>query len=92
MRITFDKGDLFFSITNSTILLNGEKGKDGKWNINCKLKDTYDFTKSFILEKIFKLKADEIGIGEIANDVAAISQTKKFITPFDIEVEFNITR
>ena len=90
--ICFKNGDLYYSIHNATIHVEGYKQKDGSWIINAKMTDTYDFTEiqSFMDDKGNWSK--EASLGTVANDIAVISQMSGAITPYNITVNFQTYR
>lgn len=88
LEIRFKNGDLKYSIHKATIILNGKKNKKGKWEINCKLDNKYDFTEWFTKNK----SVIEVEFGDLANDFAHIAQNFGFIKPFNIVVDFNIQK
>lgn len=92
-NIKFEKHDLYFSIHNATIHVNGYKQENGKWIIHSVLKDTYDFTKLmwFDPKEWENMSATKL-LGITANDVATISSWGDVIKPYKIEIEFYTTR
>lgn len=91
--VTFDTGDLYYSLHTNTIYLNGYRRKDGKWIVNARMNDIYDFTRitSFMGDEEYEW-AKKFGLGTIANDVAVISQKTGAIQPYNVTVDFWTTR
>ena len=91
--VTFDTGDLYYSLHTNTIYLNGYRRKDGKWIVNARMNDIYDFTRitSFMGDEEYEW-SKKIGLGTIANDVAVVSQKTGAIQPYNVTVDFWTTR
>ena len=85
--VTFQSGDLYYSIHKSNIKVSGYKGNDGKWKISARLADKYDFT-----ELTTWMDGTDAMLGTLANDSAAFSQKLGAITPYYIYVDFNLER
>ena len=87
--VTFDTGDLYYSLHTNTIYLNGYRREDGKWIVNARMNDIYDFTRitSFMGDEKYEW-SKEIGLGTVANDVAVVSQLTGAIQPYYVTVDF----
>lgn len=86
--VEFETGDLYYSIHKSTIYLNGYKREDGKWIINARMSDTYDFTEITSFMSNDNGWSWNVGKGTIANDVAVVSQKTGAIQPYRVTVDF----
>lgn len=86
-----ETGDLYYSIHNASIYVDGYKQNNGVWIIHATMTDTYDFTEilSFMNDSGFSLTASK---GTIANDMAFVSQKTGAINPYKITVDFYTTR
>ncbi len=91
--VTFSQGDLFYSIHNATMHVEGYKMESGKWFIIATLSDTYDYTEfmTFMGEKWYQFSKNA-GLGTAANDLATLSQMYGAINPYEITVEFYTVR
>lgn len=91
VSISFDTGDLFYSIHRSTIEYNITQSSDGTIYVDCSLTDTYDFTDilTFMGGKSNEdYKYGSISVGSVANDAANISQKAGVINPYGVTVKF----
>lgn len=86
--VEFETGDLYYSIHKSTIYLNGYKREDGKWIINARMSDTYDFTELTSFMSNDNSWSWTVSKGTIANDVAVVSQKTGAIQPYRVTVDF----
>lgn len=86
--VYFETGDLYYSIHANTICLNGYKREDGKWIINAKMSDDYDFTKITTFMAEDGGWSRDIGKGTVANDIAVVSQKTGAIHPYKVTVDF----
>lgn len=84
--VSFNSGDLYYSVHNAYIQMNAYDMGYGKWYLNCTLTDMYDYTE------ITTLMGEDMraGLGTIANDVATVSQWSGAINPYKITVSFNL--
>lgn len=89
--ISFNTGDLYYSIHRATIYIDGYQKDNGEWIIHAVLTDTYDFTEiqSFMSDGDYSM---QVGLGTVANDAAVISQNTGAINEFWIRVDFYTTR
>lgn len=85
---SFNSDDLFYSLHNVAINLNGKKEK-GKWNLQITLTDTYDFTEILSNDKFTKKGKKYISLGSILNDMGAVSSQYGVIKPFNITITFD---
>lgn len=92
-NITFKNGDLYYSIHNANIKMEGYKREDGKWIIKSTLYDVYDFTRimTYMGDEWYEF-ANQAGLGTLANDAGVISQLAGIINPYSITIEFYTTR
>ena len=90
--VVFKNGDLCYSIHKATIHVKGNKQADGKWHITATLDDDYDYTEIMTLMDEDNHFAWNIGLGTVANDVAAFSQLLGAIHPYKVHVEFYTVR
>ena len=81
--------DLYYSIHRATIYVNGHKLKNGKWYIEAKFEDKYNFSEfmTFMGDEKYEF-SKEISKGTIANDAAHISELLGAISPYWIRVKF----
>ena len=86
-----ETGDLYYSIHNASIYIDGYKQNNGAWIIHATMTDTYDFTQilTFMNDSGFSWTASK---GTIANDAAFVSQKTGAINPYKITVDFYTTR
>lgn len=84
--VSFNSGDLYYSIHNAFIQMNAYDMGYGQWMLNCTLTDIYDYTE------ITTLMGEDMsaGLGTIANDVATVSQWSGAINSYKITVSFSI--
>lgn len=87
--VIFSEEDLYFSINKAEVHVTGKREADGTWNLTTIVTDTYDFTEILFPEIGMSL---EKLIGTFANDGAYISQILEAITPYEVEVTFNLRR
>ena len=88
--VGFVSPDLYYSVNNASIHIDGTKNSDGVWNLHVTVKDTYDFTEVLsYLKNGFSLQTL---IGAAANNAAYASQNLGAINPYDVYVEFDIVR
>ena len=73
LGISFNEGDLFYSVHVADIIVNGEKNDEDNWNLNIEIEDDYDFTEILLDDRITKEKQNYLGLGSVLNDMAAIS-------------------
>lgn len=85
---SFNSDDLFYSLHNVAINLNGKKEK-GKWNLQITLTDTYDFTEILSNDKFTKKGKKYISLGTMLNDMGAVSSQYGVIKPFNITITFD---
>ena len=90
--VKFKTGDLYYSIHKSTIHVNGSLQSNGKWIVQAKMTDIYDFTEMQTFMDDNGGWSTQSGIGTVANDAAAISQLLGAINPYKITVEFYTMR
>lgn len=70
--------DLHYSVQKVDLWLKGEKLDEGKWKINVKLEDDYDFTE-------FR---NSLAFTDLANNLGEAMQRNGMMTKFKTEVEF----
>ena len=87
ISVTFEDGDLAYSLHKADIYLDGYKKKNGEWLFHCTLEDTYDYTE------LNTLMGDSyFDVGTVANNAAYVSQHTGAINPYKIKVDFYATR
>lgn len=85
--------DLYFSLHNVRVKVQGYKREDGKWIVHSVIRDQYDYTKLMWLDlhewqNMSAMKA----LGMTANDVATISSWGDAINPYWLTIDFYTTR
>lgn len=83
-----DANDLFYSLHAVEIRLKGRK-INNKWNLKIRLSDRYDFTRIRLNDVINKNSNEYLTIGNILNDMGAISSAYGVIKEYDIIIEFD---
>ncbi len=91
-NISFENGDLYYSIHAATIYVDGYKQGNGKWLVKSTMTDRYDFTVIQSLMSQDGTFSNTIRLGTIANDAAVISQALGAINAYNVHVEFYTTR
>ncbi len=91
-NISFENGDLYYSIHAATIYVDGYKQDNGKWLVKSTMTDRYDFTVIQSLMSQDGTFSNTIRLGTIANDAAVISQALGAINAYNVYVEFYTTR
>ncbi len=92
LAVSFNTGDLYYSIHNANIHIEGYVQDNGSWLIHTTMTDIYDFT---VIQSVMSDGGDystQAGKGTIANDVAVVSQELGVINPYYITVDFYTTR
>lgn len=92
ISVTFETGDLYYSIHRSDIYLTGYKRDDGRWIINAVMYDVYDFTEIQSFMSNSGEWAWDVGLGTVANDLAYVSQNLGAIQSYGVTVDFWTTR
>ena len=91
--VFFSSGDLAASIYHcNDITLEGWRQRNGSWVIHVSLHDVYDFTEILTMKVQNGEVVFNINSLTIANDLANLSQQLGAINPYDIYVDFWITR
>ena len=80
--------DLFYSLHSVKMEINGVK-KGNKWNLKIVLKDRYDFTEILSNDILTKKGKKYLKLGNILNDMAAISSEYGVIKPYNITISFD---
>lgn len=80
--------DLFYSLHSVKLELNGTK-KGDKWYLKIVLKDRYDFTEILTDDILTKKGKKYFKLGNILNDMAAISSEYGVIKPYNITISFD---
>ena len=92
-NVFFSSGDLAASIYHcNDITLEGWRQRNGSWVIHVSLHDVYDFTEILTMKVQNGKVVFNINSLTIANDLANLSQQLGAINPYDIYVDFWITR
>ena len=60
-----------------------------KWNLKIRLSDRYDFTRIRLNDVINKNSNEYLTIGNILNDMGAISSAYGVIKEYDVIIEFD---
>ena len=89
--IPFKDGDLAYSIHRSSFSFNGYQKEDGTWMIHATMHDVYDFTEFMMVTHEDKWKIN-LNMGTLANDAGTLSQMAGGINPYDVYVDFWMTR
>ena len=92
IQVSFNSGDLYYSIHTATITFNGTRQEDGSWIISCSLYDKYDYTEFTTMMKNSGDYDLKVSLGTVANDAAVISQKTGAIQTYDIYVNFTVWR
>lgn len=66
-----------------------ELKKGNKWNLKIVLKDRYDFTEILSNDILTKKVKKYLKLGNILNDMAAISSEYGVIKPYNITISFD---
>lgn len=78
--------DLYLSLHDCTVWVEGEKNDDGTWNLQVLMVDIYNFD----YKDLEKLKSLGEKLSWAINNIAYSSQEVGAITPFDVEIRFTM--
>ena len=88
--IRFDDADLLYALHDATLLVKGRIDENNKWNLEIKIKDTYDFTDF----KELREYADEENsktkdiLSTTLNNLGVASSKYGVIKVYDVEIRF----
>jgi hypothetical protein len=87
--IRFDKNDLLFALHDATMFVKANKDKEGKWNFEIEIIDTYDFTDFKDLKEYADAKDVMIDIfSTLLNNFGVISSEYGVLKTYNIKIKF----
>lgn len=89
--LNYKNPDLILALNNTGINVKGNK-VDGKWNLNVKITDIYDFTDLKEFSEYVQDNKVKNFILSILNNSAMLSSAYNVINTYNITIEFNIER
>lgn len=86
----FENSDLLFALHDATMIVKAKKDKEGKWNFEIEIVDTYDFT-DFKELKEYADREDVITdiLSTTLNNFGVVSSEYGVIKTYDIKIKFN---
>lgn len=89
--ITLENSDLFYSINNATLTVNGTKSS-GKWNLKIRLYDTYDYTKLKTKDEYYNSTNNTLKsvFSSTLYNFAYFSMKANVLNEFDVYIEFEM--
>jgi hypothetical protein len=87
--IRFDKNDLLFALHDATMFVKANKDKEGKWNFEIEIIDTYDFTDFKDLKEYTDAEDVMIDIfSTLLNNFGVISSEYGVLKTYNIKIKF----
>jgi hypothetical protein len=87
--IRFDKNDLLFALHDATMFVKANKDKEGKWNFEIEIIDTYDFTDFKDLKEYADAEDVMIDIfSTLLNNFGVISSEYGVLKTYNIKIKF----
>ena len=89
-NIEFNTSDLLRSLHGATLIANGKK-QHGKWIIDIKITDLYDFTDLVKVQKYMKNKTDIDGFAlSFGNNFAMVATSCNVVHKYNITIKFTM--
>jgi hypothetical protein len=87
--IRFDKNDLLFALHDATMFVKANKDKEGKWNFEIEIIDTYDFTDFKELKEYADAEDVMVDIfSTLLNNFGVISSEYGVLKTYNIKIKF----
>ena len=90
--LEFTSGELFYGLQKVGISYTGVLQDCGDWLISGIITDRFDFDNFRTITKNGLIPDINVNLGNVANDLALISQNTGALSPFDITINFRIRR
>lgn len=89
--ISFNNGDLFNSLHNATLIVNGKK-EQSKWRLTITITDLYDFTELIKIQDYVRenQKIEQSLPAALGNNIALIATSCNVVHSYNITIKFNM--